>query len=69
MEGEADPGLFIRGANTFDVSAGTSKNYKLNFMAMRAGIYKLTTHFRVQATGEYVYYKVHVNVEESSSVE
>jgi len=47
VEGDEDPGLFIRGANTFDISGGASKDYKLNFMAMRAGLYKLTCTFKV----------------------
>lgn len=50
VEGDEDPGLFIRGADTFDVSAGTTKTYKLNFMAMRAGVYKLTSTFKVTST-------------------
>lgn len=69
VEGDEDPGLFIRGANTFDISGGASKDYKLNFMAMRAGLYKLTCTFKVEATGEYIYYKVNATVEESSQVE
>jgi len=69
VEGDEDPGLFIRGANTFDISGAASKDYKLNFMAMRAGLYKLTCTFKVEATGEYIYYKVNATVEESSHVE
>lgn len=41
----------------------------MNFMAMRAGLYKLTCTFKVEATGEYIFYKVNVAVEESSDVE
>lgn len=69
VEGDEDPGLFIRGANTFDISAGTAKDYKLNFMAMRAGVYKLTCTFKVESTGEYIFYKVNATVEESNQVE
>lgn len=36
---------------------------------MRAGLYKLTCTFKVEATGEYIYYKVNATVEESSQVE
>lgn len=69
VDGDEDPGLFVRGANLFDITGGTSKVYKLNFMAMRAGVYKLTATFKVEATGEYCFYKVNVTVEESSKVE
>lgn len=53
----------------FDISGNMSKGYKLNFMAMRAGVYKLITTFKVAATGEYVFYRVNVTVEETSEVE
>ena len=29
--------MFIRGANTFDVAGESHKDYKLNFLALRAG--------------------------------
>lgn len=69
VDGEDDPGLFKRGAEVFDISGGTSKDYKLNFMAMRAGVYKLTCTFKVEKTQEYVYYKVNVTVVDSEEVE
>lgn len=53
----------------FDISGGGSKDYKLNFMAMRAGIYKLTCTFKVESTGEFIVYKVNVTVAESEDTE
>lgn len=53
----------------FDISGGGSKDYKLNFMAMRAGIYKLTCTFKVESTGEFIVYKVNVTVVESEDTE
>lgn len=69
VDGDDDPSLFIRGANMFDISGSMSKGYKLNFMAMRAGVYKLICNFKVASTGEYVFYRVNVTVEESGEVE
>lgn len=53
----------------FDISGGGSKDYKLNFMAMRAGVYKLTCSFKVESSGEYVVYKVNVTVVETEDTE
>lgn len=46
IEGENQPGLFIRGAKTFDIAGESHKDYKLNFLALRAGVYKFTTTFK-----------------------
>jgi hydrocephalus-inducing protein len=40
LEGEADPATFIRGANTFDVGGQSTKEYKLNFLTLKAGQYR-----------------------------
>lgn len=37
VEGEADPALFIRGANAFDVGGQSTKEYKLNFLSLKSG--------------------------------
>lgn len=72
IEGEKDETTFIRGANTFDVQANSSKDYKLNFLTYKAG----ETHFKVtflnEATGEYMFFNVKANAEEpgmQSSIE
>ena len=45
------------------------KEYKLNFLALRAGVYKFTTTFREKVTGEYIFYQFAITVEESKEVE
>jgi hypothetical protein len=37
VEGEENTALFIRGANTFDIAGDDFKDYKLNFLSLRAG--------------------------------
>ena len=69
VEGQSDPSVFIRGANTFDIDGDATKDYKLNFLALRAGIYKFTVTFKVKETGEYMFYNFQVNVSESTNVE
>ena len=69
LEGQNDPTVFIRGANTFDIAGDAAKDYKLNFLALRAGLYKFTTTFKVKETGEYMFYNFQVNVAESTDVE
>lgn len=56
VEGEQQPGLFIRGANTFDVAGESHKDYKLNFLALRAGVYKFKCTFLAKDSGEYLFY-------------
>jgi len=64
VEGEADPALFIRGANAFDVGGSSTKDYKLNFLSLRSGHYRFEATFKAQKTGEYAFYNVDVTVEE-----
>jgi len=40
VEGDADPALFIRGANAFDVGGSSTKDFKLNFLSLRSGHYR-----------------------------
>lgn len=56
IEGDQQPGLFIRGANTFDVAGESHKDYKLNFLALRAGVYKFTSTFKAKDSGEFIFY-------------
>lgn len=69
VEGAQDPALFIRGANTFDIAAESFKEYKLNFLALKAGAYKFNVTFREKVTGEYIFYQFNVTVEESKDVQ
>jgi len=56
VEGPADPSLFIRGANTFDIAGESFKEYKLNFLALKSGNYKFSVNFKEKLTGEYIFY-------------
>jgi hypothetical protein len=64
VDGEADPSLFIRGANAFDVAGNSTKDFKLNFLALKTGNYSFTVTFKAQKTGEYSFFKVNVTVDE-----
>jgi len=68
IESEKDPACFIRGANTFDVGANSTKEYKLNFLALKAGTYKFKVTFQVEKTGEYAFYNVIVTVTEADII-
>jgi hydrocephalus-inducing protein len=46
VDGEADPSLFIRGANAFDVAGNSTKDFKLNFLALKTGNYSFTVTFK-----------------------
>lgn len=69
VEGNEDPSVFIRGANTFDVAGGVTKDYKMNFLSLRTGVYKYKVTFKAKETGEYVFFNVQITVEENSEVE
>jgi len=68
VEGEADPALFIRGANAFDVGGKSTKEYKLNFLSLKSGRYRFQATFKAEKTGEYAFYHVDVTVEEPELV-
>lgn len=44
------------------------KEYKLNFLSLKAGHYRFEVTFKADKTGEYVYYNVDVTVEEPDVV-
>lgn len=69
VDGDADPALFIRGANAFDVGGQSVKEYKLNFLSLKSGSYTFQVTFKAQKTGEYAFYNVNVTVEEPQAVE
>jgi hydrocephalus-inducing protein len=64
IDGDKDPSLFIRGANAVDVGGLSNKDYKLNFLCLRAGTYKFHVTFKSQQTGEYLYFSVQVTASE-----
>lgn len=58
IEGEIDPAVLIRGANTFDVPAFTTKEYKLNFLTYKTGTTKFKITFTNPATKEYLFFNI-----------
>ena len=64
IEGEVDETTFIRGANTFDVQANSSKDYKLNFLTYKEGETNFVVTFKNEQSGEYIYYNVVVKASE-----
>ena len=55
--------------NTFDIAGESHKEYKLNFLALRAGIYKFSVNFKEKTSGEYIFYNFAITVEESKDIE
>lgn len=50
--------------------AGDShKDYKLNFLALRAGTYKFKSTFKHDSSDEYIFYQFVITVEENSEIE
>jgi hydrocephalus-inducing protein len=71
-EEQKDETTFIRGANTFDVAANSTKDYKLNFLTYKAGGTNFKVKFLNEQTGEYMFFNVKVVAEEpglQSSIE
>jgi len=62
LDDNTDPAIFIRGANTFDVGASSVKEYKLNFLAYKEGTTKFTLTFKNDASGEYCFFEVNIEV-------
>lgn len=58
-------GLFIRGSNLFDVDGEGSKDYKLNFLALKIGVYKFRVTFLMKESGEYMFTNFVITVEDS----
>jgi hydrocephalus-inducing protein len=48
VQGNQDPGLFIRGANALDIGPNLTKEYKVNFLSLKNGQYKFTVKFLSQ---------------------
>eukprot|EP00826_Nyctotherus_ovalis_P009987 TRINITY_DN12651_c0_g2_i3.p1 TRINITY_DN12651_c0_g2~~TRINITY_DN12651_c0_g2_i3.p1 ORF type:complete len:921 (+),score=283.65 TRINITY_DN12651_c0_g2_i3:189-2951(+) len=57
-----DPATFIRGANRFDVGAHSTKEYKLNFLAYKAGKASFSIRFNNDTTKEYAWYNIELDI-------
>lgn len=69
VENVEKAGLFIRGSNLFDVDSEGSKEYKLNFLALKTGVYKFRVTFLIKDSGEYMFYNFAITVEDSQEIE
>eukprot|EP01022_Parablepharisma_sp_SALTPOND_P020800 TRINITY_DN386_c0_g1_i3.p1 TRINITY_DN386_c0_g1~~TRINITY_DN386_c0_g1_i3.p1 ORF type:complete len:4093 (+),score=589.86 TRINITY_DN386_c0_g1_i3:873-13151(+) len=62
MSEKSDPAIFIRGANTFDVGSGSTKDYKLNFLAYKKGTCTFTLTFKNESSEEYIFYDLEIDI-------
>ena len=60
LEGEADPAIVIRGANTIDASGYSIKDYKLNFLTYKIGTTKFRVTFTNPVTKEYLFFNLEI---------
>jgi len=51
------------------VAGDSHKDYKLNFLALRAGTYKFKSTFKHDSSDEYIFYQFVITVEENSEIE
>lgn len=58
LEGENDPAILIRGANTIDAPGYSTKEYKLNFLTYKTGLTKFKVTFTNPATKEYIFFNI-----------
>ena len=61
--------VFIRGSSIIDVDGEGAKDYKLNFLALKAGVYKFKLTFLIKESGEYMFYNFAITVDESQEIE
>jgi Flagellar-associated PapD-like len=58
LEGEQDPAILIRGANTIDAPGYTTKEYKLNFLTYKTGTTKFKVTFTNPSSKEYLFFNL-----------
>ena len=69
VEGDKDQTTFVKGANMLDIGGESSKDFKLNFLAYKAGAYKVKITFMNESSGEYLSYILSVQVTEPDLLE
>jgi hydrocephalus-inducing protein len=57
-----DPSIFIKGADTIDISSNSTKKYKLSFRSWKELQCSLTITFENAETKEFVFYVININV-------
>ena len=59
---DPEQGVFIKGANTIDVSSNSSKEYKLSFRSLKETPYNFKITFENVDNKEYVFYNINVTM-------
>jgi hypothetical protein len=59
---DPEQGVFIKGANTIDVSSNSSKEYKLSFRSLKETPYSFKITFENVENKEYVFYNINVTM-------
>ena len=52
-----------------DVAGESTKDYKLNFMAYKTGLYKFVITFKNENSGEYLLYKMQIQATEPDLID
>lgn len=52
-----------------DVAGESTKDYKLNFMAYKTGVYKFVITFKNESSGEYLFYKMQIQSTEPDIID
>jgi hypothetical protein len=52
-----------------DVAGESSKDYKLNFLTYKTGVYKFVITFKNESSGEYLLYKMQIQATEPDLIE
>ena len=60
--GKTEQGIFIKGANTIDVSSNSSKEYKLSFKSLKETPYNFKITFENVDNKEYIFYLINVTM-------
>ena len=63
-----EQGIFIKGANTIDVSSNSSKEYKLSFKSLKETPYNFKITFQNVDTKEYVFYMINVTMTQAQAL-
>ena len=65
--GKTEQGIFIKGANTIDVSSNSSKEYKLSFKSLKETPYNFKITFENVDNKEYIFYLINVTMTPAKS--
>jgi len=52
-----------------DIAGEMAKDYKINFMAYRTGVYKIVITFKNESSGEYLFYRLNVQVSDADIID